>query len=78
MAIAGGTDVIPYLKGMFSPIIPDTVVNLKTIPNLDYIKEEGGMLKVGALAKLTAIANNAAVKAGLYRFSPGCQGCSCP
>ena len=62
MAIAGGTDVVPYLKGMFSPVAPSTLVNLKSIPGLDYIKEEGGMLKVGALAKLTAVANNATVQ----------------
>src|SRR5512146_2487956 len=62
MAIAGGTEVVPYLKGMFSPIVPDTIVNLKTIPNLDYIKEEGGTLKIGALTSLTDIANSTVVK----------------
>jgi len=61
MAIAGGTDLVPYLKGMFSPVIPDTIVNLKTIPNMAYIKEEGGMLKVGALTKLSAVAADSTV-----------------
>jgi xanthine dehydrogenase YagS FAD-binding subunit len=78
MAIAGGTDVVPYLKGMFSPTIPETVVNLKTIPGLDYIKEEGGMLKVGALAKLTAIANNAAVKAGYNALAQAAKAVAAP
>ena len=62
MAMAGGTDLVTYLKGMITPNAPTTVVNLKTIPNLAYIKEEGGMLKIGALATLTAIANSATVK----------------
>ena len=60
--IAGGTDLITVLRGMISPTAPETLVNLKTIPNLDYIKEEGGMLKIGALAKLTAIANSSVVQ----------------
>ena len=47
---------------MFTPNPPTTMVNIKTIPNLAYIKEEGGMLKIGALTTLTAVATNAAVK----------------
>ncbi len=62
MALAGGTDLIPFLKGMFSPSIPDTVVNLKNIPGLSDIKEEGGNLRIGALAKLVDVANSALVK----------------
>ena len=61
MAIAGGTDVIPYLKGMYSPVVPDTIVNLKTIPDLAYIKEESSTLKIGALTKLATIATNSTV-----------------
>jgi len=60
--IAGGTDILSTLKESVLPDYPDTIVNLKTIPNLDYIKEEGGMLKIGALAILEDIANNATVK----------------
>ena len=60
--MAGGTDLITYLRGMFTPNPPTTVVNIKTIPNLAYIKEEDGMLKVGALTTLTALATNATVK----------------
>jgi xanthine dehydrogenase YagS FAD-binding subunit len=53
--IAGGTDLFGVLKGMILPNPPDTLVNIKTIPGMDYIKEEGGVLKIGALAKLTDI-----------------------
>jgi len=62
MAIAGGTDLITYLKGMFSPIVPDTIVNLKTIPGLSYIREEGGSLRIGALTTLTTVANSTLVQ----------------
>jgi xanthine dehydrogenase YagS FAD-binding subunit len=64
MAVAGGTDVFTTLRfdAMPDALIPQTVVNLKTItPSLDYIKEEGGMLKVGALTRLDDIATNATV-----------------
>ena len=37
---------------------PEVVINLKTIPGLDYIKEEDGMLKIGALTRLEDIATN--------------------
>jgi len=60
--IAGGTDLICYLRNMCSPNPPASLVNIKTIsPSLSYIKEEGGMLKVGATTTLAAIANNATV-----------------
>lgn len=61
-AIAGGTDLVTYLKGMFTLNPPEVVVNLKTIPGLSYIREEDGMLKLGALTTLTAIANSDVVK----------------
>src|SRR5512137_2312547 len=60
--IAGGTDLMAYMKGMVSPNPPTTLVNIKNIPNLDYIKEEGGVLKIGALTSLTDIANSSVVK----------------
>jgi xanthine dehydrogenase YagS FAD-binding subunit len=60
--IAGGTDIITTMKSMCSPNPPATLVNIKGIPNLSYIKEEGGMLKIGALTTLTTIANSSVVK----------------
>ena len=62
--LAGGTDLMSYMKGMCSPNPPSTLVNIKTISGLDYIKVEGGTLKIGALAKLTAIADSSDVKGG--------------
>ena len=61
--LAGGTDLLPKLKGMISPNPPEVLVNIKNISGLDYIKEEGGMLKIGALAKLTDIYESAIVQA---------------
>jgi xanthine dehydrogenase YagS FAD-binding subunit len=61
--VAGNTDLITYMRGMFTPNPPTTLVNLKTVAGLSYIKEEGGMLKIGALTTLTAIATSSVVKA---------------
>jgi len=62
MLIAGGTDLIGTLKDNILPTYPETLINIKTIPNLDYIREEGGMLKIGATTRLADIAGSSAVK----------------
>ncbi len=62
-ANAGGTDLIGTLRFEVLPEYPQTIVNLKTIPGLDYIKEEGGVLKIGALTRLEDIATSSVVKA---------------
>ncbi|HUL20439.1 MAG TPA: FAD binding domain-containing protein [Thermodesulfobacteriota bacterium] len=52
---AGGTDLFSTLKGDYLSHYPQAVINIKTIPGLDYIKEEKGVLKIGALTKLSDI-----------------------
>ncbi len=54
--IAGGTDLIGTLKDNILPTYPVTLINIKTIPGLDYIKEEAGVLKIGATTRLADIA----------------------
>jgi xanthine dehydrogenase YagS FAD-binding subunit len=56
VVIAGGTDLITYMMGFVSPNMPDTLVNIKSIPELYGRKEEGGMFKIGPLETLTNIA----------------------
>jgi xanthine dehydrogenase YagS FAD-binding subunit len=60
--IAGGTDLIGTMVDEILPDYPETVINLKSISGLDYIKEEGGMLKIGALTRLEDIAVSDVVK----------------
>jgi CO/xanthine dehydrogenase FAD-binding subunit len=56
-ACAGGTDLLGTMRFHIMPVYPKTIVNLKSItPSLDYIREEGGMLKIGALTRLEDIA----------------------
>ncbi|MDD4230523.1 MAG: FAD binding domain-containing protein [Dehalococcoidales bacterium] len=62
---AGGTDIIGLMRQSIFPdeMHPKSIVNLKSItPSLDYIKEEGGVLKIGALARLEDIAESNIVK----------------
>ena len=60
--IAGGVDLLGTLKDNITPAYPKTVVNIKTIPGLDYIKEENGMLKIGAATRMADIGNSETVK----------------
>ncbi len=56
VVIAGGTDLIGRLKDNILPSYPALLVNIKTIPGLDFIKEEGGVLRIGAATRLADIA----------------------
>ncbi len=56
--IAGGTDLLGKMKDMVLPEYPEAVVNLKSIPGLDFIEESAGALTIGALTRLEDIASN--------------------
>ena len=60
--IAGGTDLLGTLKDNILPIHPARVINIKTIEGLDYIVEEKGSLKIGALTRIADIADNPAIR----------------
>jgi xanthine dehydrogenase YagS FAD-binding subunit len=60
--ISGGTDLLGGMRFEILPDYPEVLVNLKTIPGLDYIREEAGMLKIGALTRLEDIAKNSLIK----------------
>ncbi len=59
--IAGGVDLVGLMKNRV--MIPGALVNLKTIPDLDYIKEEAEGLKIGVLTTLKDIETSAIIKA---------------
>jgi xanthine dehydrogenase YagS FAD-binding subunit len=61
--IAGGTDLLGKMKDDVLPKYPEALVNIKTIPGLEYIKEDRGFLSIGALTKLQDIACNKHVQA---------------
>jgi xanthine dehydrogenase YagS FAD-binding subunit len=50
--IAGGTDLLGKMKDEVLPNYPEALINIKTIPGLDFLKEETGLLRIGALTLL--------------------------
>lgn len=51
--LAGGTDLLINMKHRVE--CPPTVVNIKGIDGLDYIKQESGAVRIGALTKLKRV-----------------------
>ena len=60
--IAGGVDLLGTLKDNITPAYPKTVVNIKTIPGLDYIKAEDGTIKIGAATRMADIGRSPLVQ----------------
>jgi xanthine dehydrogenase YagS FAD-binding subunit len=64
-ALAGGTDLVGTMRFEVLPdnMYPKILVNLKSItPSLDYIKEEKGILRIGALTRLEDIGKSSIIK----------------
>jgi NADPH-dependent glutamate synthase beta subunit-like oxidoreductase/CO/xanthine dehydrogenase FAD-binding subunit len=59
--IAGGTDLLGQMKDDILPEYPKVIVNIKTISGLDYIREGGQTLRIGALTRLEDIAKDKTV-----------------
>lgn len=62
VAIAGGTDLLGVLKDEILRGYPKTVVNLKTIPGLDRIEEDGDTVRIGALVKVRDVAESELIR----------------
>ena len=60
--LAGGTDLVGTMRFEVLRDYPEILINIKTIPGLDYIKEEDGILKIGPLTRLEDIAIHSTVK----------------
>ncbi|MCL2124425.1 MAG: FAD-dependent oxidoreductase [Oscillospiraceae bacterium] len=56
--IAGGTDLLGTLKDNVLPVHPARVVDIKTIEGLDYISEDKGTLRIGAVTRISDIAES--------------------
>jgi xanthine dehydrogenase YagS FAD-binding subunit len=65
--VGGGSEYLQLMKDHV--VEPDYLINLKTIPGLDHIKEERGGFRIGALAKLADIEDHPAVKEKLLILS---------
>ena len=60
--IAGGTDLLGKMKDEILPIYPEALINIKTIAGLDFLKEESGVLRIGALSRLEDIARESLIR----------------
>jgi xanthine dehydrogenase YagS FAD-binding subunit len=65
--VGGGSEYLQLMKDHV--VEPDYVINLKTIPGLDYIRDERGGFRIGALAKLADIDEHAAIREKLLILS---------
>ena len=79
--IAGGTDILTIMR--FQPLpeerYPEALVNLKSIsPSLEYIKEEDGVLKIGALTRLEDIAHHPIVREKYTAVAEACSRAASP
>ena len=59
--VSGCSDLLALVKERI--VNPDVLVNLKSIPGMDQIKDDGGGLKIGGLASLDTIAHDARIRA---------------
>ena len=59
---AGGTDLIGDLRDNCISEYPEALINIKTIPSLEYIKSTNRGLKIGALTKLADIVKSPVIK----------------
>ncbi len=76
--ISGGTDLLGTMRFEILPNYPEVLVNLKTIPGLDYVKEEGGVLKIGALTRLEDIAKNDVIRKKYTALAEGAHRTATP
>lgn len=58
--LSGGQSLIPLMK--FRLAQPAMVVDINNIDGLDYIREEGGWLRIGALARESALEDSGLVR----------------
>jgi len=76
--IAGGTDLLSRNKNLVTYHLPQVMVDITTIPNLNYITPGSDGLHIGPLAKISDVVNHATVisdynmiaQAGIQAASP--------
>jgi NADPH-dependent glutamate synthase beta subunit-like oxidoreductase len=76
--VAGGTDLIGEMKDHILADYPLALVNIKTIPGLDFIRDEGQKVVIGALTRLEDIAVSEIVKKKLPMLAAAAAGTASP
>ncbi len=65
--LAGGHSLIPMMKLRFAA--PTHLIDINNIPGLSYVKEEGGMLKIGAMTKEVEVEDSEIIKSKYHLFT---------
>lgn len=65
--LAGGHSLIPMMKLRFAA--PTHLIDINNIPNLSYIKEESGYLKIGALTREAMLEESDIIKSKYSIFT---------
>ncbi len=65
--MSGGHSLLPMMKLRFAT--PEHIIDISKIEGLSYIKEEGDVLKIGALTTQTEMEHNANIKENYPIFS---------
>lgn len=78
MFIAGGTDLLGTLKDDFFVDYPEKVIDLKSISGIDKIEDKGDQIVIGALAKISDIAENESVQEGCMALAQACSRIASP
>ena len=76
--MAGGTDLLGVLKDDIHSEYPELVVNLKTIPGLDFIEENDRELRIGAATKLHDIARHMLILEKYTAFAEAARSVATP
>ena len=67
IVVGGGSEILQLMKDQV--VTPDYVVNLKTIPGLNTIKEERGGFRIGGLTTLADIEEHSGIREKLLILS---------
>jgi len=76
IVVGGGSEILQLMKERV--VTPDYVVNLKTIPGLNSIKEERGGIRIGALTTLVEVEEHPAVREKFLILSEGAAEAASP
>jgi xanthine dehydrogenase YagS FAD-binding subunit len=76
IVVGGGSEILQLMKERV--VTPDYIVNLKTIPGLNSIKEERGGIRIGALTTLVEVEEHPAVREKFLILSEGAAEAASP
>jgi xanthine dehydrogenase YagS FAD-binding subunit len=76
--ISGGTDILRTIGRRCVSELPGILINLKTVADSAYIREEDGTLKIGALSKLIEIEESELTRGKWNLLSEACGAVGSP